>query len=168
MVALQFLKLSGFDNIITTASKSNSDLVKSFGATHVIDRSLPRSDQVKQIKSIAPDLQYSWDCIGNKETNTLAAQSFRPQGGEIVSSLEVSKEVLAEYTNVMGRSIYSGPSAHPESATKIWSKMTHALQDGIIKPLPYKVHDGGLDNIYDALQAVKKVSGYKVVVHPQE
>lgn len=75
---------------------------------------------------------------------------------------------MGEYTNVKGKSIYSGPSAHPESAAKIWSKMTQALKDGTIKPLPYKVHDGGLDKIYDALQAVKKVSGYKIVIHPQE
>ena len=46
--------------------------------------------------------------------------------------------------------------------------MTEALKTGEIKPLPHKVHEGGLANITEALNAVKKASGYKVVVHPQE
>lgn len=167
-LALQFLKLSGFENIITTASKSHEKLVKSYGATHLIDRSLPLSAQVEQIKAIAPKLQYVWDCIGSKDTNTLAAQSFGSEGGLIVSSLPVSKEVLAEYKNVQGRDIFSGPSAHPDSAARVWGRMTQALEGGEIRPLPYRVHEGGLAKITEALGAVKKASGYKVVIHPQE
>ena len=75
---------------------------------------------------------------------------------------------MEEYKNVKGKDIFSGPSAHPESATKIWSRMTEALKTGEIKTLPHKVHEGGLANITEALNAVKKASGYKVVVHPQE
>lgn len=167
-LALQFLKLSGFENIITTASKSHEKLVKSYGATHLIDRSLPLSTQVEQIKAITPNLQYAWDCIGSKDTNTLAAQSFGPEGGLIVSSLPVSKEVLAEYKHVQGRDIFSGPSAHPDSAARVWGRMTKALEGGQIRPLPYRVHEGGLAKITEALGAVKKASGYKVVIHPQE
>ena len=71
-------------------------------------------------------------CIGTKDTNTLSAQSFGPYGGQIVSSLPVSTEVLEEYKNVKGKNIYSGPSAHPESAAKIWSRITDSLEKGVL------------------------------------
>ena len=37
-IALQLARLSGFSPIIATASLRNTDLVKSLGATHIIDR----------------------------------------------------------------------------------------------------------------------------------
>jgi hypothetical protein len=36
-----------------------------------------------------------------------------------------------------------------------------------IVPLPYVV-EGGLAKTADGLRAVKKASGYKVIIHPQE
>jgi hypothetical protein len=85
-----------------------------------------------------------------------------------VSSTEVDKDILAEYKNVQGTNFFSMPHLHVESATKIWSHVEEALKKGEILPLPYKVAPGGLGGVAEALESVKKVSGYKVVVHPQE
>jgi NADPH:quinone reductase-like Zn-dependent oxidoreductase len=167
-IAIRFLHLSGFSTIITTASKTHESLVRKFGATHVIDRTLPIDDQVAEIKSIAPALQHAWDAIGSKETNELVARSFGSQGGQIVASLPVDQDVLAEHKNVSGKGIYGAPvNNHVESATKIWSHIEEALRKGDVLPIPHKVW-GGLATTADALQAVKKASGYKVIVHPQE
>ena len=49
---IQFAKLSGFSPIITTASKHNETYLKSLGATHVIDRSIPLSELPQAVKAI--------------------------------------------------------------------------------------------------------------------
>ena len=40
-LAIQLAKLSGVSPIIITASLKSAELLKSYGATHVLDRSLP-------------------------------------------------------------------------------------------------------------------------------
>lgn len=167
-LAIRFLHLSGFTTIITTAAKRHESLVKKFGATHVIDRTLPIDDQVAEIKSIAPSLQHAWDAIGSKETNRLVARSFGSQGGQFVASLQVDTETLSEHKNVSGKGIYGSPlDNHVESATKVWTHLEEALKKGDLLPTPHKVW-GGLSVTAEALKAVKKASGYKVIVHPQE
>jgi NADPH:quinone reductase-like Zn-dependent oxidoreductase len=165
---LQFARLSGFTTIIANGSKANEAIIKELGATHFIDRSLSIDEQVSKIHSIAPSLAYAWDAIGVKDTNILAARSFGSEGGLIVSSMPVNADVLGKYKNVKGKNIYSNPLVHQESATKVWSNIEEALKKGEFKPLPYKVAPGGIAGIAEALQTVKKASGYKVVVHAQE
>jgi len=167
IVAAQLARLSGFSQIIATSSKKHESLLKKFGATHIIDRSLPVDEQVKQIQSIAPALEYAWDAIGNEQTNTLAARSLSAKGGLIVSSLPVSKDILAKHSNVKGKNIVSDPILHEKSAAKIWSHVEEALRSGKLLPIPHQVF-GGLASTAEALQAVKKASGYKVIVRPQE
>src|ERR1700689_599454 len=49
MQVIQIASFLGFSPIITTASLHNTDLLKGFGATHVVDR---RSDVASSIKEI--------------------------------------------------------------------------------------------------------------------
>ncbi|KAI0742458.1 hypothetical protein C8Q80DRAFT_908400 [Daedaleopsis nitida] len=53
LFALQFAKLSGFTNIVTTASLHNTDLVKAYSATHVNRRKLPSEKVIEEVKVIA-------------------------------------------------------------------------------------------------------------------
>ena len=81
----------------------------------------------------------------------------------------VAKEVLDwGEGRVTGRGIYSGPMAHVESAGRIWGEMTGAVERGLVRGFPYRVEEGGVGGIKGGLEAVKKASGYKVVIHPQE
>ena len=56
--AIQFARLSGFSTIIATASPQNTTLLKSLGATHVIDRKLPSEKIIEEVNSF---LEASWD-----------------------------------------------------------------------------------------------------------
>jgi len=132
----------------------------------VIDRSQSLKSQVEQIRSIAPNLDAAFNTIGNEETDRVAAGSFA-SNGRIASTLPVSEAVLAEYPKASGNMIYSSPIAHPENAAKAWTHLEEALKKGDLLPLPGHVF-GGLSSTPEALQAVKKASGYKVIVHPQE
>jgi len=134
------------------------------GATHIVDRHQSEEQQIEEIKSIAPELQYAWDAISSEDTVALAARSFGPNGGQIIGSHPID---VSKYPHVSGRGIYSSPAAHEKTAAVAWSHLADALKKGDIKPLPYKVW-GGLAKTAEALQAVKKASGEKIIVHPQE
>ena len=49
---MQWARLSGFNPVITTASLHNTELLKSHGATHVIDRKLSQDAIVEQVHVI--------------------------------------------------------------------------------------------------------------------
>jgi NADPH:quinone reductase-like Zn-dependent oxidoreductase len=164
---MQLLRLSGFSKIIAIAAKKHEPLLTKYGATHIIDRSLPADVQVEEIRSIAPHLQYAWDPVASKDTSELAARSFGPQGGLIVASLPIDPTVIAAHKNVSAKHIISNPADHQPSATILWTNLDEALKKGDILPLPYRI-GGGLAQTADALKAVKTASGYKVIVHPQE
>ena len=50
--AIQLTRMNGFSPIVATSSPKHTEYLKSLGATHVIDRSLPSDD----IKSALPNL----------------------------------------------------------------------------------------------------------------
>ncbi len=93
-LALQWAKLSGFNPIISTASLHNTELLKSQGATHVIDRKLPHDAIVEQVKAIAGGLvDLSYDTVVEEETITLSAAAVRP-GGQLVVILPGKEQLL--------------------------------------------------------------------------
>lgn len=133
----------------------------------MIDRALPLDEQVKQIASIAPTVHYVFDAVGGKDTVEVTARSLGSQGGRIVTTLPADASVLAAYKNVSATAIYGAPANHQETAIPLWTHLEEALKSGDILPLPYKVA-GGLEKTSEAFSAIKKASGYKVIVHPQE
>ena len=104
------------------------------------------------------------DAISYKETVAFAAQCFGEQGGQIRGTLPID---LSSYPNVAGHGIASNPFLHQAEAAKFWPHVAEYLANGKIHCLPYQVA-GGLEKTAEALDAVKKASGYKVMVHPNE
>ena len=90
--AIQFAKLSGFSPIITTASGSNEDYLKSLGATHVIDRSVPLSELPEAVKAITSEpVKVAYDAISHADTQNAAYDSLAP-GGQLVIVLDDAVE----------------------------------------------------------------------------
>ena len=82
---IQLARLSGFAPIITTASLHNSDLLKSFGATHVIDRTLSPETVAQQAREIAGGLiDLVYDAISVTDTLAAGYQATSPQGDFVV------------------------------------------------------------------------------------
>lgn len=89
-LAIQFAKLSGFSPIITTASLRNTDLLKSLGATHVIDRNTPASSFASEIATITTKpITLVFDSIAAEETQQLGYDTLA-EGGHIVIVLQPS------------------------------------------------------------------------------
>lgn len=93
-----------------------------------------------------------------------AVRCFGQQGGQIRGTLPID---VSSYRNVSGHVIASNPFLHQTEAAKFWPHVAEYLAKGEIHCLPYQVA-GGLEKTPEALEAVKKASGYKVIVHPNE
>ncbi|KIJ54533.1 hypothetical protein M422DRAFT_24482 [Sphaerobolus stellatus SS14] len=165
--AIQLAKLSGFSPIITTSSLHNADLLKSFGATHVIDRKADVVAEVKKILSEPPKIVY--DAISLEDTQNQAVQVVAPDGTlllvipavEGVKSAQGDKNVYTVFGNV---------HVQRELGVSMYSKLTEYFESGKIKPNRVEILPNGLAGIPDGLQKMEdnKVSGVKLIARPQE
>ncbi len=187
IIALQLLKLSGFSTIISTASLHNSELLKSLGATHVIDR---RADVVSEAKKIlSGPIDIIYDAVSTKETQTQALDIIAP-GGQVISVLGVQVD-QANYpdkhiTEIQGN--VHDPNVRALGVS-LYSKVTGLLASGALKvrfyTFPYvtfqtdtdaaqtnrvELIPNGLAGIPVGLKKLERdeVSGVKLVVKPFE
>ncbi len=79
--AIQLARLSGFSPIITTASLKNAALLKSYGATHVLDRNLSADALRAEVTKLAGGLvPVVYDAISTPETQSAAYGLLAPGG----------------------------------------------------------------------------------------
>lgn len=84
---IQFVKLSGFSPIITTAPSHNADLLKSFGATHIVDC---KSDIEAELKKITSEpIDFIFDTISEGGTQEQAWEILA-SGGTILTIMRPS------------------------------------------------------------------------------
>ncbi|KAI0788285.1 GroES-like protein [Fomes fomentarius] len=172
--ALQFLRLSGFSPIITTASLRNSELVKFFGATHVIDRTLTRAALVSEIQRIAEGpIGLVYDAISLPDTKEIGYDVLAAGGSLIIvvpESISGHKlPVSAEKHVVTTMGLLAIPE-NREFGAKLAREAEKLLEQGLIKPGPVEVLSGGLHAVQGGLDRLKadQVSGKKLVVHPHD
>ncbi|TCD62490.1 hypothetical protein EIP91_006811 [Steccherinum ochraceum] len=171
-LVLQLAKLSGFSPIIATASSQNFELVKSFGATHVIDRNLSADKIAAAIREITSEpVKVVYDAISLESTQLPAYNVLSPGGSLILvlapliseGKLSADKKIVNTYGNVH----FEG---NRELGKDLYANLTRYLETGEIKPNAVEVLPNGLNGIVDGLARLQadQVSGLKLVVHPQE
>jgi len=166
-LAIQLGVISGF-SVIATASPKNFDYVKSLGAEKVLDHH--DADIVDQIRALAPNLRYAYDAISGRSSVESIFSSLSHSTPELVIVTEFKGTVPPE---VKVHHIYAGSIYYPgheeelSRLTKLWEVL---MREGKIKPHPVKVMPDGLNSIDEgfALMRQGKVSGQKLVYHPQE
>ena len=169
-LAIQLAKLSGFSPIITTASLKNAELLKSYGATHVLDRSLPQDALIAEVFKIAGGpISVVYDAISLPDTQAVGYALLAPNG----QLLTVLPSTIKDTTE--GRSVVAvvGVVQLPynvEFSKVLLAQLPAWLESGEIKPLRVEVIPGGLGGITAGLDKLKnnQVSGAKLVVRPQE
>ncbi|KAI0760997.1 GroES-like protein [Trametes elegans] len=172
--AIQFARLSGFSPIITTASLKNTELLKSFGATHVLDRNLSADALRAEVLKIAGGpVSVVFDTISVPETQQAVWELLAPDG-KLVTVLQAAltedqKKNAGKRTIVQARGIVNIPP-NVEFGKALNTKLPGLLESGQLKPLRAEVLPGGLGGITAGLDRLKKnqVSGTKLVVHPAE
>ncbi|KAJ3042340.1 hypothetical protein HDV00_007474 [Rhizophlyctis rosea] len=153
--------------VIATASKKNEKYLKSLGASHVIDYSLPADQQVASIQHITDNkLRYAID-LANQATSELAAKAVNP-------SLKPLVILFAHFgpfevpAGVEHRAISSGePAALQPIKDYVLAEVLPALESGEIKANNVQLVEGGLEGLKEGLRlsAEGKVSAAKVVAN---
>lgn len=130
------MKISGFSPVITTASTKHSELLKSLGATHVLDRKLSSvllSERINEITGGKP-IAFVYDSISSSET-VQAGLNILSTGGQLASVNGMPAEVEVPKDKVV-HMVWAGPRM-PQNE-KLVSDLYHdvisgLMEDGLIK-----------------------------------
>ena len=186
--AIQLARLSGFSFIIATASLHNTEYLKSFGATHIIDRHVSVEALPAELSKIdgLPKVQFAYDAYGRPDSSLALAFASVVPGGKVVSLNPIVKvdppdgKTLAAFT--AGK---EDPSNRPH-LIKFWSEATRLLESGEVRvwpsflqwkrelnplqPANFEVIQGGLRGVEAGLKRIEegKVSGVKLIVRVEE
>ena len=131
-------KLAGFSPIIATASPRNAALLKSLGATHVLDRSLAPEDTLREVQKIAgKPIEYVYDTIGTAETQVLAYDALAPGGTLVlVQSSALPEDKLKAGEAAGKRVVFVFGSMHApfnrDLALELASRLTEWLRTGVL------------------------------------
>lgn len=178
--AIQLLKLSGLDPIVT-CSPRNFTLVQSYGAVAAFDYRSPTC--VADIRAATNNsLRYALDCITSQDSIQLCYAAIGRAGGKY-TSLDPYPEAVAKTRRVvvadwvlgptmLGKDI-AWPAPHgrpgsPELRTfgEEWFGVVQGLMDeGKIRNHPLQVMAGGFEDVLRGMARVKAgtVSGVKLV-----
>ncbi|KAK2613264.1 hypothetical protein N8I77_000187 [Diaporthe amygdali] len=179
-MAIQLLKLSGYDPV-TTCSPRNCDLVKSFGASAVFDYT--REGVGSEIRAHTKGrLRHALDCITDQGSVTCCYAALGRPGGRYASLERCSPEwrtrdaVKAEFVmmhEAFGKEVkLGGDYGRPANAqlhrlaVDMYRVMQNLLDDGKIVPHPAEMAGHGLQEVLEGLRVLKSgsVSGKRLVV----
>ncbi|RPD59714.1 GroES-like protein [Lentinus tigrinus ALCF2SS1-6] len=173
--AIQVAKYSGYSPIITTASLHNEVLLKSLGATAVVDRKLPASAIISEVQKLAGNkpIEYVFDTVSIADTQSLAYDVLAPGGTLLIllnDEIPAEKKNAADNKRIVHGFGSARVSQNREVGVQLFSRLTEWLETGVIVPNQVEVLPNGLAGIPDGLERLKqdKVSGKKLVAHPQE
>ncbi|KAI0324000.1 GroES-like protein [Cubamyces sp. BRFM 1775] len=176
--AIQLARLAGHSPIITTASLHNTELLKSLGATHVIDRFRSNESILAELPKLTDGkpIEYSFLTIPfDQDACRLARDALAPGGA--LATVSPSPTFLPEDVANPGAGKRIGyvfgsvrlPHTR-EISIAMFKHLTPWLAEGLLKPNPVEILPNGLEGISEGLARMKanKVSGVKLVARPQE
>lgn len=180
-IALQLLRLSGYDPI-ATCSPRNFELARSRGASAVFDYAA--SDVVTQIRAhTGGRLKYVLDCISTASSVIMCYDAIQRPGGRYASLESVEASLLARREAVratfvlaaevygeqieLGHDAYDRPASADkhELAVRCMAMMQRLLDAGVLRSHPIEILQGGLQGAREGLDVLGKggVSGKKLV-----
>ena len=143
--AIQFARIAGIGRVIVTASLDSEAELRSYGATHVLDRKA--SDLADQIKTfVGDDLVYLYDTFNRGDhTFGVSLLSTTKKGtllhlipGQVDEKVAAQKKAGFEERQLLGSS-----TGHPDLAALFWKVFPEWVEKGEVKVIrPYKVIEG--------------------------
>ena len=174
--AIQLARLSGFDRIITNASATHHDYLKSLGAHVVLDRNASGVEDFHKALE-GSKLEFVFDTIAFKETQVLGVeilQAANTQNSRVVivgpvneeaKKLGESKEPHVAVQQIMGIALNPDLRYIIKGLTDSLGGESGWIAKGQFKPNRIEVTEGGLEKLQEGMEKNKKgVSGVKVVV----
>jgi hypothetical protein len=151
--------------------------VKKYGADAVFDYRSPTA--IDEIIDAHPDIDRAMDCFSEGKSTEFCAKVINKKGGKVITLLDPGTkslfgaqiELILAYTafNVsfqwlppIGPS-FAGSSRDREALARFYSSLQSVCTK--LKPPPIKLIDGGLHNLTEGLDMLRKgqVSGTKLV-----
>jgi len=166
---IQFGKLSGCSPIIVTASLKHEAMLKSLGATHVIDRQIPLASLRSEIEQITTlPLETVYDAVSIPETQQAGYDLLAP-GGFMVLVLPPAIEPKEGKDFYLIWGVWILPHTR-ELGAKLHERLSGLFEEGVLHPLKVEVVPGGLNGVAEGFKRLEaeQVSGFKLVIRPQE
>lgn len=155
--AVQLAKLANIGRIVVVGGKPAE--MKSFGATHVIDRHRGYTQILGEIKAVVgDDLIYAFDTVNPPGGQILAADAL--SGSKRGGLARLVPEGPIDETKLHGknagfeiRDVFGVSQAHRRLSEEFWRRLPDYLSIGSIKPLGYVVQQGltadGVNEVLD-------------------
>jgi NADPH2:quinone reductase len=149
-MAVKFASLAGVSKIIVVATLSNAKLLRSYGATHIIDRYGSNEVIKAQIHEVIGDeVMFVLDVINTNHTLAVFLLSSTKRG-RAVTLLRGSHDEAKigekgagyEVVKIIGESHFLG-----EFGCRFWKEFQLLIERGKIKPLSFRIVEGGLNVI---------------------
>ena len=145
---MQLAALAGVGKIIVLTSNTSAAELKSYGATHIIDRhQKPEEIKTKIHEIVGDDLVYVFDPISHDSTLGVSILSSTKRGkvaGLLPATVDASK--IGEKKQGYDIEFINTPRILTEDLGRVfYAELPHWLETGKIKPLGYKVVEGGLN-----------------------
>ncbi|QRV98325.1 Zinc-binding dehydrogenase [Ceratobasidium sp. AG-Ba] len=176
---IQMARIAGFSPIITTASKTHTESLKSLGATHVFERTVSVGTIHEALKAANKGpLKLAVDTVSNSETQVFACEVLTTQSNPPYQELQLQlvlppTDQLKEKNNALGEGrikaeIVAGVAhKQPDVLAPFWAVAENWLGDGTLVPGEVKHLPGGLGSVKSGLDMLAGgVSGIKLVVNP--
>ncbi|KAM7193985.1 hypothetical protein V8F33_007491 [Rhypophila sp. PSN 637] len=182
MIAIQLLRLSGFQPV-ATCSPSSMELVRSLGAVATFDYRSPTC--AADIKTFTGDsLQRALDCVTSAETMSMCYAAISSStGGRYVAldpvSLHVKytrRDVSADWvlalsmfgTPVKLAGVYGRPAspALRELAAKIFFMAEGLIVRGVLREPIFQVREGGLGAVEMGIEELRRGGTHGKLVYP--
>ncbi|KAF8895995.1 GroES-like protein [Infundibulicybe gibba] len=168
--ATQLARLSGFANIIVTASLKHEQYLRSLGATHVVDRYTPASSFLDEVRKITADpVSLIYNANSTVEIQK-AAYSLLPNGGKLITIIPTGVQPEEGKDIILIFGIWTLPHTRPLGIEAFGSSspLESLLEECLIKPNRVEVLPGGLGAVVGGLEKLGagQVSGVKLIVKP--
>lgn len=182
LVASQIAKQFGW-TVISIASKKHSNLIKTFGADHLID--YHDLDLIQQIKNIDPNITMALHTIGGTTTLQLTHDSVSDSlptkiDSLVVSNFETIENLKSNVEFSMTRAFtangnevkYNNGSKFPatlgtkEAILEFIPIVQNLINNNEIKHIPIKIQPNGLDGVNEGLKLIREgsISAEKLVI----
>jgi len=163
---VQLAKLAGIGRIVVVGG--NESELKSFGATHVLDRHGGDDVVLGRIRDVVgDDLVYAYDAVNPPEGQILTLKALSSQKRGALARLLPTKPV--DESKVLGKkagfdvlNVFGSSQAKLEWSKGFWDRLPGFLEDGKIKPLNYVVKQGlepsNVNEVLDAYRDGKSIT----------
>ncbi|KAL8926661.1 MAG: hypothetical protein Q9208_002735 [Pyrenodesmia sp. 3 TL-2023] len=135
--AVQICALAGFGRIIVTADAARSgNELRSYGATHVVDRHAGAEDVARQIRALVGDgLVYAFDAVNVDHTLGLSLLSDSRKGtlACIVPRMAELGDVGEKREGYEDRFVQGQSHNQPELGAKVWKWLPVWMEQGKVK-----------------------------------